>query len=33
MNKLSGGTTMSLTQEMAERMKIKKKYYTIRFSG
>lgn len=32
MNKLSGGT-MSLTKEMAERMKIKKKYYTIRFSG
>ena len=32
MNKLSG-RTMSLTKEMAERMKIKKKYYTIRFSG
>lgn len=31
MNKLSGGT-MSLAKEMAERMKIKKKYYTIRFS-
>lgn len=33
MNKLSGGKKMSLTKEMAERMKIKKKYYTIRFSG
>ena len=31
MNKLSGGT-MYLTKEMVERMKIKKKYYTIRFS-
>lgn len=33
MNKLSGGKKMSLTKEMAERMKIKEKYYTIRFSG